>query len=170
MELRRVELGRRASLRRSLGAVATAGAVAAAVIAPATAAAHPNRHSRGRSASAFAGATAGNQTDAVKSGATSVKVSCPKGTAKHCAVKLTLRAKGVKGTLGTGSATISPGKMGIVHVKLSTPAIKAVKHAKGRQLSVEAVVASTDGKGAKATKTGKITLSGGKKEESSSLY
>ncbi|MGH2904095.1 MAG: hypothetical protein ACRDK7_10995 [Solirubrobacteraceae bacterium] len=168
---------RHTSLRGGVVVALSACVALASAVAPAGAgAAGARTHARGTAASRFAGATAGTQTDFVKSGAVSVKVSCPSGTDKHCVVKLTLRAKNVKVgskketlTLGRGSASIEPSRSASVRVKLSTEAEKVLKGAKGR-LSAEAILTSTDGRGAKATKTGRVTVRAKKPVAMSPLY
>ena len=119
----------------------------------------------GLAAGTYKGASAPKQTDTVSSsGVAPVTVSCPSGTSKGCTGTLTLKtAKAVKVgkskkvvTLGTASfSQIKPGKRTTVKVTLSSDGKKLVKSG---SLSSNAVVASRDGAGHKATKTSTITL------------
>lgn len=167
---------------RALGGAAGCAALIALAAAPSAASARGARHhagAHGTKASAFAGASASGQSDVVHGSVVSVKVSCPRGTYKHCAAKLTLKTAGAVSvgsgkkvvTLGSGTATIGPGKAANVNVKLGSLASKALKANHGK-LTVDAIVASRDGHGHGASKTSKVTIEegGAKKEEPTSLY
>jgi hypothetical protein len=132
-----------------------------------------------KTTSAFAGAQAPSQTDTIRSHAVAVKVACPAGSDEHCSVKLTLKtAKQIKVglrsevlTLGTGTATLAPGKSRTVSVNLSAQALQVIKSHAG-ELSPDALVASRDGRGRSATRTRTIMIKepGAGTEEPGSLY
>jgi Arylsulfotransferase (ASST) len=143
--------------------------------------AHALTRGRGRASSRFKGALVPGQTATIHAGAVAVHVSCPAGSYRRCAVKLTLRtAKPVKVgsrsevlTLGTGSAMILPGRMAPIRVRLSAQALKLIGEDHGR-LQPEASAVSRDGRGHSATRSQRITLAepghAPSSEEPSSLY
>jgi Arylsulfotransferase (ASST) len=134
-----------------------------------------------KASSRFKGASAPPQTAAVHAGSVNVNVSCPAGTYRHCAVRLTLKtAKAVKVdgrsqvlTLGMASAIVAPGRSAAIHIKLSAQALKLISERGGR-LQPDAVLASRDGRGHAARRSQRVTLTGAhtthSSEEPSSLY
>lgn len=177
-------------------ALAATGGLALATTAPANAlsasatgrvigastAIHLKAPSSAKLAARFAGASLASQTVVISSGAVAVKVSCPASTYRHCAVKLTLkttRAVRVGGgrseilTLGSGSATITPGRSAAIHLRLSKQALRLIRSSKGR-LQPYALAQSRDAHGARASKSRKISVTEagapGGGEEPSSAY
>ncbi len=133
-----------------------------------------------KTAASFAGANVTSQTVRVSKGAVAVTVSCPASTYKRCTVKLLLKtARAVKLagrseiiTLGSGSATITPGGSAAIHIRLSSQAQALINSGKGR-LQANALTQSRDGHGARASKTRRVTIAAGSSsggEEPSSAY